>query len=68
MLVGVLVLIGWWRNIDALRTILPGLIPTIPNTAVAFIIGGAALMAAFHSEHDNRSHEITRALAAALTA
>lgn len=67
ILVGALVLVGWWRNIDALRTILPGLIPTLPNAAVAFIFGGASVMAAFYSEHDKRVHEVTRAFAAALT-
>src|SRR6187401_376698 len=41
VLVGVLTLIGWWRDIPALRTIIPGLIPMIPNTAVACIVGGA---------------------------
>jgi signal transduction histidine kinase len=55
VLVGVLVLIGWWRDIDALRTIVPGLIPTIPNTAVAFLIGGLGLLAAIRSEYDERS-------------
>jgi len=68
ILVGSLVLVGWWRNIDALRTILPGLIPTIPNTAIVFIIGGAAVLAAFHSEHEPRYREVTRAFAFGLTA
>ena len=45
-MVGALVLVGWWRDIDALRTIIPGLIPTIPNTAVTFIIGGLGVMSA----------------------
>src|SRR5690349_1615303 len=42
-LVGVLVMIGWWQDIEALRTIVPGLIPMIPNTALACIIGGLSL-------------------------
>ena len=42
--IGGLVLIGWWRDINALRTIIPGLIPTIPNTAVAAILGGLAVL------------------------
>ncbi|HEX6050248.1 MAG TPA: GAF domain-containing sensor histidine kinase [Gemmatimonadaceae bacterium] len=57
--VGVVVLIGWWRDIEALRTIVPGLIPTIPNTAVAFIIGGVALLCAIPSERDERFRKAT---------
>ena len=62
ILVGVLVLIGWWRDIDALRTIVPGLIPTIPNTAVAFILGGLGLVCAIRSEHDDRFRTATNVL------
>ena len=46
VVVGVLVLVGWWRGIDALQTIVPGLIPTIPNTAVALILGGLGVICA----------------------
>ena len=67
VLVGVLVLIGWWRDIDALRTIIPGLIPTIPNTAVAEIVGGLALLFAIRAERDRRSQMATRILAGVLT-
>jgi len=66
-LVGVLVLLGWWRGIDALQRIIPGLVPTIPNTAVAFIIGGLALMSAIHEERDARLVPVTRGLAVVLT-
>jgi signal transduction histidine kinase len=41
---GVLVLIGWATGIEALRSLMPGFIVTIPNTATAFIAGGAALV------------------------
>ena len=67
ILVGVLVLIGWWRDIPALREIVPGLIQMIPNTAVAAIIGGVAVISAARSERDPRLREVTRALAVALT-
>jgi hypothetical protein len=66
-LVGVLVLIGWWRDIDALRTIIPGLIPMIPNTAVACMTGGLALVLATRGEHMPKLREASRALAFALT-
>jgi len=65
--IGVLVLIGWWRDIDALRTIIPGLIPTIPNTAVAAILGGLAVLTAVRAERDARFNTVTLWLAAALT-
>jgi hypothetical protein len=66
ILVGVTVLIGWWRDVDALRTIVPGLIPTIPNTAVAFIIGGLGLLCALRSEYDARFQRATSILGGAL--
>ena len=66
ILVGVLALIGWWRDIDSLRTIIPGLIPTIPNAAVAFVIAGTGLLCARLSEHDDRFRQATTILGAAL--
>ena len=67
-LIGVLVLVGWLRGVDGLKTIVPGLIPTIPNTAVAFIIGGLAVLSASRERDDERFVPITRVLAVALTA
>jgi hypothetical protein len=66
-LVGVLVLLGWWRGIDPLQRIIPGLVPTIPNAAVAFIIGGLAVMSASREERDARFVPVTRGLAVVLT-
>jgi signal transduction histidine kinase len=68
VVVGVLALIGWWRDIEALRTIVPGLIPTIPNTAVASIIGGLGIICAVRGAHDRRFATATRVLAILLTA
>jgi hypothetical protein len=68
VVVGVLVMIGWWRDIEALRTIVPGLIPMIPNTALACILGGLGAIAATLSERYLRFREIARAFAFALTA
>ena len=67
VLVGVLVSIGWWRDIDALRTIVPGLIPTIPNTAFAAIVGGFGLLLGVRSEHSERFRDASRACGVALT-
>jgi signal transduction histidine kinase len=66
--VGVLVMIGWWRDIESLRTIVPGLVPMIPNTALACIIGGIATIAAAHSDGYPQLREVARAFAVALTA
>ena len=66
LVVGALALIGWWRDIDALRTLVPGLIPTIPNTAVAFIIAGAGLLCATRSEDDERLRLATNILGGTL--
>jgi signal transduction histidine kinase len=41
---GVLITIGWAAGIESLRSIVPGFIVTIPNTAMGFITTGAALV------------------------
>jgi signal transduction histidine kinase len=66
-LIGTLVLVGWWRDVPALRTIVPGLIPTLPNTAAAAIIGGLAVVSAARERRDERFAPVTRGLAVALT-
>ena len=68
VVVGVLVLIGWWRDIEALRTIVPGLIAMIPNTAVACIMGGIALVLVTRTERSQRVRSVVRWFAYALTA
>jgi signal transduction histidine kinase len=67
VVIGTLVLVGWWRNIGALKTVLPGLIPTLPNTAAAAIIGGLAIVSAVREQRDERFALVTRGLAVALT-
>ena len=67
VLVGFLVLIGWWRDIPALRIIIPGLLPMIPNTAVACIAGGAALVLAIRTDPGQRARSVSRGFAVVLT-
>ena len=43
ILVGLLVLVGWWRDIEPLKRMLPGLVAMNPTTALACILAGAAL-------------------------
>lgn len=44
--IGLLVLIGWFTRISALTTVLPGLIPMKPTTAVAIILLALAVVVA----------------------
>src|SRR5713226_8625809 len=43
--VGILVLIGWWGDIDVLRRIVSGLVAMNPATAIGFICLGLSLAA-----------------------
>lgn len=42
--VGGMVFVGWALDIAALKSILPGLVTVNPNTALAFILTGVALL------------------------
>ena len=44
--VGVLVLFGWAVNSTDLKSLAPGLIPMMPNAAIAFVCMGISLLAA----------------------
>lgn len=55
------VLLGWWLDISILKTMLPGLPSMKPNTAVAFLLGGAALWLLQSDTADRRVRLIRRA-------
>ena len=55
VLVGVSVLLGWWRGIDLLKGIFPGLVAMNPATAVCFILSGAALFLAKKPIHPRQA-------------
>jgi len=42
-LIGAIVLTGWTFDVDVLKGLVPGMIVTIPNTAVGFMFAGLAL-------------------------
>jgi len=42
-LAGLAVLAGWWFQVPLLKSILPGVVSMKPNTALAFVLAGAAL-------------------------
>jgi hypothetical protein len=43
VVVGIVVLIGWWLDIPALKSIFPGLVSMKANTAFAFLLVGMSL-------------------------
>lgn len=43
--IGCVVLLGWLLNIEALKTLLPNLVPMKANSALAFVLAGMALLA-----------------------
>lgn len=53
MLLAGLVILGWWRNIPALKSVLPGLVAMNPLTAVAFMLGSVSLTIV--SSHTDRA-------------
>ncbi len=73
VLVGLLVLLGWAINVEALKGLLPGLIVMIPNTAIAFALAGASLLLQHRARDDSaapipRRVVIGRAFAAVVLA
>ncbi len=42
--IGVAVLVGWWGDVVTLTSVLPGLASMKPNTALGFVLTGAALL------------------------
>lgn len=45
ILVGGIVLVGWWLGIDGLKSLVPGLLTMKVNTALAFVLLGVGLLA-----------------------
>ncbi len=67
MLVGALVLLGWAADIVVLKSIVPGLVPMMANTAAGFVLAGASLWL-LRQEPDQAIPPSRRRLAWALAA
>lgn len=67
VLLGSLVLLGWLWNVGFLTTVLPGRITMKPNTAIGFLLLGAALFLLTRSRQ-TRSTQLWCAASAALVA
>jgi diguanylate cyclase (GGDEF)-like protein len=60
---GVLVLIGWWRDIEQLKRILPGLVAMNPTTAIAFVFLGVSLATALSDKASPGTRRIGEVIA-----
>ena len=54
MLLGTLVLLGWFWNVGWLTTVLPGRIAMKPNTAIGFLFLGLALFLLTRLQQDSQ--------------
>ncbi len=44
VVIGVIVLVGWWLGIDTLKSIVPGLLTMKVNTAIGFVLLGGGML------------------------
>jgi two-component sensor histidine kinase len=69
VVVGLVVLIGWWADVTVLRSIWPGFATMKPNTASLFLLTGLSLwMASSHVARFSRSRLIGLVTSATVTA
>jgi two-component system sensor histidine kinase/response regulator len=66
VLLGTLVLAGWWLDIAALKSVLPQWVTMKPNTAVGFLLAGTALWLQRREAQSQRSRRAGQACAAAV--
>jgi signal transduction histidine kinase len=62
--IGCVVLIGWTFNVGILKSVLPGFVTMKANTALAFVLAGASLLAAAHRDRRDTQTRIYAALVA----
>lgn len=66
-MLGIAVLIGWARDIGALKSVLPGWVTMKPNAALGFVLAGVSLAAAGQAQKAPGWRSVQLVLAASLT-
>jgi PAS domain S-box-containing protein len=66
VLVGYLVLVGWWFDVAALKSVLPGLVTMKANTAAGFVLAGVSLLSSLNERAGSWGRRLARILAAAV--
>jgi diguanylate cyclase (GGDEF)-like protein/PAS domain S-box-containing protein len=64
--VGLLVLVGWWRDTTLLKSVRPTFVSMKPNTATAFVLAGLALLT-FRRQQARPARWLTLGIPAAMT-
>lgn len=67
VLVGGSVLVGWYLDIPALKSVVPGLVTMKANTALAFVLAGASLWLLAAGESGRRTRRIAQVCAVAVS-
>ena len=63
VVIGLLVLFGWWQDVELLKRVVPGLVAMNPATAVGFICLGIALTLLAHPDRSLSTRRIAKAFA-----
>ncbi len=66
LVVGLLVLVGWWRDTTLLKSVRPTFVSMKPNTATAFVLAGLALLT-FRRQQARPARWLTLGIPAAMT-
>jgi signal transduction histidine kinase len=64
VIIGLVVLVGWWGDIESLKRTVPGFVAMNPITAVLFILSGVALALALYDGLTPFAKQIRKVLAA----
>lgn len=68
MLLAGFVVLGWWKDIAALKSVVPGMVSMNPLTAIAFMLGGASLATVSSQTDRKRARMAGHGLALLVTA
>jgi signal transduction histidine kinase len=65
--VACLVLTGWAMNLSALRSVIPGQPPMVPNTAITFILASVSVWMLWREKTSQRAYRLTWICAVAIS-